>query len=90
MHRDSKCHAATRKDPAMQQQGRIQSHSAVRRESAMDDRTPNNWSNAIQNVRRSNDRHAKSIPAETGIKTHKELNINISQIFPIEVGCAKV
>ena len=23
-------------------------------------------------------------------KTHKELNINISQIFPIEVGCAKV
>ena len=70
--------------------GTIQSHSAVRRESAMDNRTPNNWYNAIQNVRRSNDRHTKSIPAETGRKTHKKLNINFSQIFPIEVGCAKV
>ena len=70
--------------------GTIQSHSAVRRRSVMNNRTPDNWSNAIQNVRRSNDWHTKSIPAETGRKMHKKLNINLSQIFIIEVGWAKV
>ena len=51
--------------------GTVQSHSVVRSESAMDNRTPNNWPDVIQNVRRSNDRHTKSIPADTGRKnTH--------------------
>ena len=31
-------------------------------------------------------RHTKSIPAETGREMHKKLNINLSQIFIIEVG----
>ena len=35
-------------------------------------------------------RHTKSIPAETGRKMHKKLNMTLSQIFLIEVGCAKV
>ena len=30
------------------------------------------------------------LPRRTGRKTHKKLNMNLSQIFPIEVGCEKV
>ena len=61
----------------------IQSRSAVHCESAMDNRTPNNWSNAIQNIRRSNDMHTKSIPAKMEEKTHKILNINLTQKFEL-------
>ena len=35
-------------------------------------------------------RRTKSIPADTGRKTVKILSINLTQIFPIEVGCEKV
>ena len=58
-------HAATK-------EGSSRTCSAVRRESAIDNRT-SNWSNAIQKVRRSNDRHTKSIPADTGRKNTQQI-----------------
>ena len=43
----------------------------------------------MQNVRGSNDRHTKSIPVEKGRKAHEKLNINRTQILPIQ-GSANV
>ena len=61
----------------------IQSHRAVRRESAMDNRTPNNWSNAIQNVRRSNDMWACKInTCRDGKKNAQEIKHNTFTNIP--------
>ena len=55
----------------------FQSDRVVRRESAMGNRTPNNRSNAIQNVRRSNDIQAYKInTCRDGKKNAKEIKHN--------------